>query len=145
MKNIERYKNTGDALKAWEEYAERLYGTEEEYLDFDKWLVDEYAEPHVPTLLEAAKKAVDAYGLDPDCQLTDECMDRLSDAIAREKQKPLRNCDRYRTANEAFNAYVGYCSQTSCRKCQYKKSATDQSVWCSFSWLYAEAEKEAKR
>ena len=145
MKNLEKFTKTADALKVYGEYVANVVTD----TDFQRWLQQEYVAPREPTLLEAAKKAVDAYGLNPDCQLTDECMDSLGAAIEREHQKPLRNCDRYKTAKEAIEAFdkmfLSHC-WSKCNGCpigeQKVKAPTSN---CMFLWLYAETEKEAGR
>ena len=51
MKNIEKYQNTKDALEAYNSLDSKT-------VSFDAWLVCEYEEPRVPTLLEAAQEVV---------------------------------------------------------------------------------------
>lgn len=144
MTNLEKYRDTRNALEAYAAYRnERIGG-----VPFDIWLHQEYVAPREPTLLEVAEKAVEAYGLDPDCQLTDLRIDDLREAVARERQKPQRNCDVYATAEEAVNSYVSFCHDQTCKTCNRKSRVSlDLSERCIFNWLYAEADaagKEAK-
>ena len=93
MKNIEKYPNTQDALKEYNDLVLKR-------VPFDIWLNyehDEHEEPHSFTLLEAAKAVTTAWFSIGDKGSLAEVSKRicaLSYAIEREKQKPIRNCDR---------------------------------------------------
>ena len=91
MKNIEKYTNTKDALAAY-----NALGLKK--VPFDIWLECEFEEPRVQTLLEAADEMVYAWKSEfkPGYPArVSKAIGRLSDAIAREKSKPVRNCDAF--------------------------------------------------
>ena len=137
MKNIEKYPSTKDALEAYNALGPGN-------MPFDKWLGCEYEEPRQLTLLEAAKelkglrdKAISS------CQTIkletwNDAIDRLSDAAEREGRKPVRNFDKYKTAEEADEAFAAWCyGVDKCEHCRfYKKNGR-----CSIVYLYAEAKK----
>lgn len=90
MKNIEKYTNTKDALEAYNSIAN-------ESIPFDEWLKSEYEDPSDRTLLEAAAEMVYAWTSEFKPYYparVSNAIIRLSDAIDREKRKPVRNCDR---------------------------------------------------
>lgn len=136
MKNIEKYTNTKDALEAWRQSVEGGV-----YMSFDEWAKREYEAPRVTTLLEAAK-------LDAAKALTDSWLNggtiaeankkilALADTIKREKAKPVRNCDKYRTAKEAFIAFEKMCQSKYCNVCPFS-AARNECINCSFNWLFA--------
>ena len=136
MKNIEKYTNTKDALKAYNSLG--LNKT-----PCDAWLECEFEEPRVPTLLEAAKEVVKTwYAKLPEGSIdrVRQSIVRLSTAIEREKRKPVRNCDKYRTAKEAFIAFEKMCQSKSCDVCPFS-TERDESCSCRLNWLYSEADK----
>ena len=101
MKNIEKYPNTNDALEAYNSLAFKT-------VSFDTWLECEFEEPHVPTLLEAAAEMVYAWRSEVTPGYTarfSKAIGRLSDAIEREKCKPVRNVNKYKAAEEAASAF----------------------------------------
>ena len=108
----------------------------------DKWLESEYEEPRKPTLLEAAEELKKAWpqkgSFLPDIAVA---FSRLTDAIEREKRKPVRNCDKYKTADEASKAFTLMCDNISCQHCPYNQG---RAFRCEVAWLYATAEKEEK-
>lgn len=65
---------------------------------------------------------------------------KLSSAIDREKRKPVRNCDKYRTADEAHQALKELCGKNECRICRFGDST--RTAGCVLEWLYEEAGKE---
>ena len=135
MKNIDVYPNTKDALEEWNR-AKPFCGTD---MDFQQWLGREYP-MREPTLLEAAENAVTAWHMADGHIKIDRQMKALSSAIASEKRKPIRNCDRYRTAEEAWRAFNYMCDLVTCDTCQFAKEGS-----CRINWLYAEAEKEEEK
>ena len=142
MNNAEKYQNTKDALEAW-----RMYGDRGGNEPFDLWLSLSADVAPEPTLLEAAKRMLIAYV--NDWQLkgmkTIECMENLREAVKREKQKPMRNCDVYKTAKEADEAYYLMCHRHNCYSCEHGHRIGN--INCAIAWLYAEADaagKEAK-
>lgn len=128
MKNIEKYKETKDALEAWDKY-HACGGSE----PFAGWAEMKYEEPRVPTLLEAAEAVKNTwYSKGPDATLSRVAttISDLADAIGREKAKPVRNCDRFATQEEAVAEFMKLCD----RECEpYKDVVT---------WLYEKADKE---
>ena len=61
-------------------------------------------------------------------------------AVCREQQKPLRNCDKYRTADEAYRAFIEFCCKYKCKNCRFSDKV--KPAGCAIAWLYDEAEKE---
>ena len=91
MKNIEKYTNTKDAIEAYNRLSDKR-------VTFYTWLECEFEETRVPTLLEAAAEMVYAWKSEVTPGYTarfSKAIGRLSDAIAREKSKPVRNCDAF--------------------------------------------------
>ena len=137
MKNIEKYPNTNDALAAYNSLDSKT-------VSFYKWLGREYEEPSVPTLLEAAAEMVYAWKSEIKPGYTarfSKAIGRLSDAIEREKCKPVRNFNKYKTAGEAASAFKLICDGVMCENCRFRYFGASR---CKFAWLYEEAEKEAK-
>ena len=144
MKNIEKYPNTNDALKAYHNES----GLKK--VQLEEWLELEYEEPRQLTLLEAAKeikglwdKAISS------CQSIkletwNDAIDRLSDAAEREGHKPVRNCDKYRTAKDAFAGFNKMCEEKKCSTCPFS-AERNECLSCRFNWLFAEAEKEVSK
>ena len=138
MKNIEKYTNTKDALEAYNSLGLNN-------VQFAEWLESEYEEPSAQTLLEAAKAVVKAwYAKMPEGSIArvGQLIVRLSSAIDREKRKPVRNCDKYRTAEEAHQALKEFCGKNECRICRCGDST--KTAGCVLEWLYEEAGKEEK-
>ena len=136
MKNVEKYTNTKDALEAYNSLDSKT-------VSFDTWLVCEYEEPCVLDLLKAAKAVVKAwYAKMPEGSIArvGQSIVRLSSAIDREKRKPVRNCDKYRTAEEAHVALAEFCGKNECRICRFGDST--KTAGCVLEWLYEEAAKE---
>lgn len=134
MKNIEKYQNTKDALEAYNQ-------SKSKDIPFEVWLELEYTEPRMQTLLEAAKTVTTVWKSKPhEGSLTNflNVIANLEDAIEREKKKPVRNCDKYKTANEAYEGSEEFCHKSKCLECRYK----DVYPRCRFAWLYDEVEKE---
>lgn len=122
MKNIEKYQRTNDALDAWRQSREGGV-----FLSFDEWAQREYEAPRVPTLLEAAEAVVNEWYA---TYVSGGNIVNLKNAIAREKAKPVRNCDRFATQEEAVAEFMKLCD----RECEpYKDVVT---------WLYEKADKE---
>ena len=59
-----------------------------------------------------------------------------------DKRKPVRNCDKYRTAEEAHVAFAEFCGKNECRICRFGDST--RTAGCVLEWLYEEAGKEEK-
>ena len=135
MKNIEYYRNTKDALDA---YVGAYRKDEIGDRPFDIWLECEFEEPRKPTLLEAAEAVTTAWyadGHDGVLESVRKHVIDLADAIAREKRKPVLNCNAYGTADEAVDAFVGFTRRN-------KEIADKISL---IDWLYAEAGKEVAK
>ena len=139
MKNIEKYTSTKDALEAYNQ-------PKSKNVPFDIWLQCEYEEPRVPTLLEAAKEVVKTwYAKLPEGSIdrVRQSIVRLSTAIEREKRKPVRNCDMYRTAEEANVSFAEFCGKNECRSCRC--GDRKKNAGCVFEWLYEKAEREVSK
>ena len=131
MKNIEKYTNTKDALEE--------YNNSVKNVPFDEWLELEYKEPHERTLLEAAKLVANEFYI---CGIpTEKSLRILGQAVDREGKKPVLNCDKYRTANDALAGFNRMCKEKTCDMCPFNAERTEYDI-CRFNWLYAEAEKE---
>ena len=136
MKNIEKYTNTKDALAAY-----NALGLNK--IPFDTWLECEFEEPRVPTLLEAAQEMTRTwesqwqYG---HLSIVEKSVRNLSLAIERETRKPVRNLDKYKTANEATKGFKEMCNGIkNCVDCRFRH------VNCAIAWLYEKAGKEDGR
>ena len=135
MKNIEYYKNTKDALDA---YVGAYRKDEIGDRPFDIWLEQEYVEPRLPTLLEAAEDALRAWDKRNEYSNLEWVKDRmrqLSCAIKRERRKPVLNCNVYGTAEEAVDAFVGFTRKN-------KEIADKISL---MDWLYADVKKHLEK
>ena len=135
MKNIEKYPNTKDALKAYNALDSKM-------VTFYTWLECEFEEPRVPTLIEAAAEMVYAWKSEvkPGYPARfSKAIGRLSNAIEREKSKPVRNFDKYKTAEEAYDAFMKFCKKTDCYDCSARKIKIHD---CPLAWIYEEAAKE---
>ena len=135
MKNIEKYTNTKDALEAWRQSVEGGV-----YLSFDEWAKREYEAPRVTTLLEAAKAVTDSWLSGGTIAEASNKILALADTIKREKAKPVRNFEKYKTYDEAFVAYTKMCDSRECKIFHFRYCGN--SIKCVLAWLYAEAEKE---
>ena len=132
MKNIEKYKDTKDALDAFRAWYK---DHRDSVLTMSGWLEKEYEAPHPPTLLEAVEAVSDEwYATGPD--VNDHTFGlkiiALEKAADREKSKPVRNCDRFATQEEAVAEFMKICD----KECELCEDVV--------TWLYAEAEKEVK-
>ena len=146
MTNAEKYPNTQGALEAW-----RMYGDGGGDKPFDLWLSLSADIAPEPTLLEAAEKLIIGFvNTWSEGWSSMECLENLRKAVKREKQKPIRNCDRYKTGEKAQEAFNSICrTHGVCSECQVRairKCCGDENTQCQFLWLYAEAEakKEEK-
>lgn len=143
MKNIEKYMNTKAALKAYNKLDFKK-------VPFDEWLELEYEEPREQTLLEAAEAIIEEwYYTQDNVTLNDlgekmvdlkKAIDREKKNIEREKKNPVRNCNKYRTANDAFAGFNKMCEEKKCSTCHFS-AERNECMNCSFNWLFAEAEK----
>ena len=66
--------------------------------------------------------------------------DRIEAAHKREKAKPVRNCDNYRTAKDALAGFDKMCEEKTCYMCPFS-AERNECLSCRFNWLYAEAER----
>ena len=136
MKNIEKYNESKAALNAYNSIISKK-------VPFDMWLELEYEEPREQTLLEAAEAVIDEwYYTQQNVTLNDlgEKIVDLKKAIKREKANPVRNCDKYRTAKEAFIAFEKMCQSKYCNVCPFS-AERNECMNCRLNWLYAEADK----
>lgn len=136
MKNIEKYTNTKAALEAYNKLDFKK-------VPFDVWLELEYEEPRELTLLEAAEATINEwYYIQDDVTLNDlgEKIVDLKKAIKREKANPVRNCDKYKTAKNAFAGFNKMCEEKKCSLCPFS-AERNECINCGFNWLFAEAEK----
>ena len=136
MKNIEKYTNTNDALNAYNSLVFNM-------VPFDVWLECEYEEPHKPTLIEAAEAIVKIVPSTP-TSVKRNLFRELRLAVEREKANPVRNCNKYRTAKDAFAVFNKMCDEKKCSMCPFS-AERNECLNCSFNWLFAEAEKEVSK
>ena len=136
MKNIEKYNESKAALNAYNSIISKK-------VPFDVWLDCEYEEPPKPTLLEAAEAIVKIVSSTP-TSVTRNLFRQLRLAVEREKAKPVRNCDKYKTAKEAYLAFNKMCDNKSFHRCPFSAERNECLV-CRLNWLYAEAEKEVSK
>lgn len=115
MKNIEKYQNTKDALEAY-----NAIGLDN--VPFNAWLEHEYEEPRKPTMLEAAESVANSWFDDDKTKVFGMKICDLVNAIVREKCKPVRNCDKYKTAEEAYTAFMKMCCDRPCLGCEFDSS-----------------------
>ena len=133
MKNIEKYPNTKDAMEAYNKLNSREL--------FETWLELEFEEPREPSLLEAAEAVIDEWYYPYKNVTSNDLGDKiveLKKAIEREKRKPVRNCDKYKTAEEACDDFTKMCKGNICNICHLHYCGTN----CQFAWLYEDAGKE---
>ena len=105
MKNIEKYNETKCALDAYNALGFKK-------VSFDEWLELEYKEPSMQTLLEAAETVTTIWKSKPhEGSLTNflNAIVNLEEVIEREKKKPVRNFDKYNTADEAYEGSEKFC------------------------------------
>lgn len=129
MKNIEKYHYTKEALDVYNSLSLNN-------VPFNEWLQSEVEGMGEDTLLEASERVLKVYFPD---HREHGVVDYFRDAIEREKAKPFRNCDKYKTVGEAQKAYNKQCHENTCKFCPFNTSYGS----CSIAWLYAEAEKDA--
>ena len=135
MKNIEKYHESKDALNAYNSIISPK-------VPFDMWLECEYEEPPKQTLLEAAESIVKIVSSTP-TSVTRNLFRELRLAVEREKAKPVRNCDKYETAEEAYRAFSDLCQkEDGCLHCRFLHK---NYLGCALEWAYEEAEKEEKK
>ena len=132
MKNIEKYNEAKAALNAYNSIIFKK-------VPFDVWLECEYEEPPKQTLIEAAEAIVNIVSSTP-TSVTRNLFRELRLAVEREKENPVRNCDKYRTSKEAFIAFEKMCQSKYCNVCPFS-AVRNECVSCMLNWLFAEAEK----
>ena len=132
MKNIEKYHESKDARNAYNSIISKK-------VPFDMWLECEYEEPPKQTLLEAAESIVKIVSSTP-TSVTRNLFRELRLAVEREKAKPVRNCDKYKTAKDAFAGFNEMCDEKTCYRCPFS-AKRNECMSCRFNWLYAEADK----
>ena len=132
MKNIEKYHESKDALNAYNSIISPK-------VPFDMWLECEYEEPPKQTLLEAAESIVKIVSSTP-TSVTRNLFRELRLAVEREKAKPVRNCDKYKTAKDAFAGFNEMCDEKTCYRCPFS-AERNECMSCRFNWLYSEADK----
>ena len=140
MKNIEKYHETKAAIEAYNHQKSKN-------VPFDVLLECEYEEPREQTLLEAADAVIDEwYYTQQNVTLNDlgEKIVDLKKAIKREKANLVRNCDKYRTAKDAFAGFNKMCEEKKCSTCPFS-AERNECLNCSFNWLFAEAEKDVSK
>lgn len=58
-----------------------------------------------------------------------------------EKRKPVLNYDRYKTADEAYRAFIEFCGKYKCKNCRFGDRF--KPAGCAIAWLYDEAKGES--
>lgn len=137
MKNIEKYTNTKDALDAYNKLNSREL--------FETWLELEFEETREQSLLEAAEAVIDEwYHPQQNATCLNDLCEKIVDlkkAVEREKRKPIRNCDKYNTPEDASKAFGLMCENMTCARCPYNQGSAFR---CKFAWLYDKAGKEER-
>lgn len=140
MKNIEKYPNTRDAMEAFREwYKDHKHSV----LTMSEWLEKDYDHHPQTTLLESAESVIKEWRRSnvEFCSF-ERFIDRLSHAVECEKRRPIRNFDKYKTAEDAFYGFKEMCfpnGVNECKDCRFN-NIKDFGI-CGFAYLYAEAEK----
>ena len=127
MKNIEKYHETKGALEAYNKL------DLSKKVPFEEWIEREYEEP---TLLEASEDVANEWSSLK--SFSHDKMSKLLDAVIREKKKPVLNFDKYRTYEEAFDAYSEMCDSRECKLFNFRYCGN--SIKCALAWIYAEAD-----
>ena len=136
MTNFEKYPNTADAVKAWNEYKD--YGNPN--ISFENWYCLDYIEPL--SLLDAAKAARDwmAGGTVIGAE-GPAAFKKLMDAIVAEEARPKHNFEQIKTADEAYKIFKKICCRDNlCRGCRLKtqdKDSFGDTDSCIMRWLYS--------
>ena len=136
MKNAEKYPNTADAVKAWNEYR----ATDNPDIGISDWLELDYIEPRPPSLLEAAKSAKQYIESQLQNTFSRAEVAKLERAIVSEELRLKRNFERFETAEEAFDAFRKACRVQWCEACHLKNKILARSggyVPCTARWLYS--------
>ena len=137
MTNLEKYPNTADAVKAWNEYR----ATDNPDIGISDWLELDYIEPRPSSLLEAAKAASNWMARSDIHNIAGTvALGRLKAAIAAEEVRPKRNFERFATAKEAYKELSKMCRVRLCKACRfYKYKDHDFGVnsLCVVHWLYS--------
>jgi len=97
------------------------------------------------TLLQAAKKVIAAYRYaDIDDEGLDSALCALEESVKRERH--LRNCDKYRTVDEAWSAFTNLCDKYErCEECPvFKHREPGRDDKCFAAWLYMDADAEGE-
>ena len=55
----------------------------------------------------------------------------------------MKNLDKYKTADEAYRAFIEFCCKYRCKNCRFGDRL--KPVGCAFAWLYAKAGKEKEK
>ena len=138
MKNIEKYTKTKAALEAYNSIISKIVPFDVKNVPFDVWLECEYEEPPTkPTLIEAAEAIVNIVPSTP-ASVTRNLFCELRLAVEREKAKPVRNFNKYKTAKDALTGFNEMCSEKHCDRCQFSAERNECNI-CKLNWLYAEA------
>lgn len=134
MTNLEKYPNTADAVKAWNEYN----SGRDESIGFKDWLNLDYIDSR--SLLNVAKRI--RRWIEEEVFLGPSGISVLKDLkaeIASEEARPKRNFERFATAKEAFDAFRKACRVQLCEACHLKNkimARTGGYVPCTVRWLY---------
>lgn len=140
MKNVEKFQRTKDAVKAWDAYHDG--GGD---MPFTTWAEQEVVLPTLLKAAEAVKTTWDSQWQYGSLSIVGKTISNLSDAIDREKAKPVRNVDRFATAEEAFGAFSEICNaHKKCIGCPMEKIKAVNASYahCMMCWLYANADKD---
>ena len=65
----------------------------------------------------------------------------ISECARTALSAPPRNCDKYKTAEEAYRAFLNLCQkEDGCLHCRFRDCGTARE--CSIAWAYETAEEE---
>ena len=109
-------------------------------MSFSEWAKMEVKLPSLLDAAEAMTKAWFSDGIEGTADVIAEKICVLDDVIKREKSKPVRNCDKYRTAADARVGFIEFCRKYTCGKCRFVNNG--KPVGCAIEWLYGYASKD---
>ena len=53
----------------------------------------------------------------------------------------MKNIEKYKTADDAYRAFIEFCCKYKCRNCRFGDRV--KPVGCAIGWIYDEAEGES--
>ena len=72
-------------------------------------------------------------------EAAEDCRRRTAGGGLPEEVRAMKNIEKYKTADEAYRAFIEFCCKYKCKNCRFGDRL--KPVGCAFAWLYEEAEK----